>query len=149
MKKRLKITLVLVLTHILVANVYAAPKDMAAKMKMMGHVSPMPSLMMVVKHHADELALTDEQKESLGQWREVSKPKVAGLAKAIMAEEKQITAATLKGENAEFIQKIADSMMEKRMTIIKTKIQCRDNMKTILNDEQWNKVVALYTKDHL
>ncbi len=142
-------TCVLILSHALLIPVHAEPMDRAAKMKMIGHVTPMPPLMMVVKHHADELALTDEQKASLAKWRETSSPKVAALAKAIMAEEKQITEATLKNESAEVIQKMADSVMEKRITIIKTKIQCRDNMKKIMNDKQWDTIVALYTKDHL
>jgi len=148
MKELLQTALVLILSQALLVSVYAEPTGME-KMKMMRHVTPMPPLMMVVKHHADELSLTDEQNENLAKWRETSAVKVAALAKETMAGEKQITEAALKGESTEVIQKIASNVMEKRMSIIKIKIQCRDNMKKILNDEQWEKVVALYTKDHL
>jgi len=119
------------------------------KMQMMRHVTPMPSLMSVAKKHAEMLALSAEQKVEMKKWADVHGPLVNEKAKEIMALEKKINAATLAGEGAATINKLANSVNEGRQYIIDTKLRCRDNLQKILNKDQWTKVIDMYKKMHI
>lgn len=118
--------------------------SMEDKMKVMAHVSPMPSLMMVLARNEDTLKLNDEQKANFKAFKEEHGSKGKELAKAIMMEEKATTEAVLAGEPAEKINAMLKGVLEKREKFGMAKVACRDNMKKTLTEEQWNKVVELY-----
>ncbi|MES9940854.1 MAG: Spy/CpxP family protein refolding chaperone [Candidatus Thiodiazotropha sp. 6PLUC2] len=113
--------------------------------QMMKHASPMPNYMKVVKQHEAALDLSEEQSKELAAWREShGKPMHAKVAQ-ITELEKSIYDATMAGKSKAEILDLASKMLELRSTIISTKIDCRDNMKRVLSEEQFAKVVKLYS----
>lgn len=120
------------------------PMSMEDQIKVMAHVSPIPSLMMVLAKNEDALKLDDKQKEVFKAFREEHGAKGKELAKAIMTEEKAVMEAVLAGEDSEKITEMLKGVMDKREKISAAKLACRDNMKKTLSEEQWNQVVELY-----
>jgi len=128
------------------ANFMPASKmnEMQAKMAMKKHANPMPNLMMVVKKISDKLNLNKEQAAMLKEWSDVRGPVMAKQYKAVMKLETDLKEAALNNEPTEKIAALSDGIMQERMKIIRGKALCRDNMRRILNDEQYNKVKELY-----
>lgn len=112
-------------------------------MAMMKHVSPMPNLMPIAIGNADLLDLSKEQTEALAKGRQERHDKVHGLANEIIADEKAITQAALEGKSKDEINKMSEAVMEKRLGIIDAKASCRDTMRKVLNEEQWNEVINI------
>ena len=110
---------------------------------MMKHVSPMPNLMPIAIGNADLLDLSKEQTEALAKGRQERHDKVHGLANKIITDEKAITQAALEGKSKEDINKMSEAVMEKRLGIIDAKASCRDTMRKVLNEEQWNEVIKM------
>lgn len=122
------------------AQAASMPETMAAVKK----ASPLPGLMMVIKIHGDKLNLSEEQKQSLAVWAKAHHPIVTKLALAVKRGEKSLYKAALAGMSKEDMMVKLEALLEKRRTISVIKMDCRDNMRQILNDEQWNKVIELY-----
>ena len=118
--------------------------DMKEVMKIMTHVSPMPSLMMVVSKNEDTLKLTDEQKANFKKFREEHGAKGKELAKEIIKEEKAIREAVLAGEPTDKIMEMLKGTMQIREKISTSKVMCRYNLKKTLDENQWKKVIEAY-----
>ncbi len=118
--------------------------EMQAKMAMKKHTNPMPNLMMVVKKMGDKLNLSEQQTADLKKWSDARGPVMAKQYKAVMKLEADLNAAALSNEPTERIAALSDGIMQERMKIIRGKALCRDNMRRILNDEQYKKVKELY-----
>lgn len=116
------------------------------KMKMMKHANPMPSLMRVIMKKGDLLNLNDKQKVALKKWRTENNAKTGARAKKVIELEAQMKAKALDGASVEILTSLAKEALGVRMDIIKGKIACRDNMKSILNDQQYKQAIALYKK---
>jgi hypothetical protein len=120
------------------------PSNEKPNMKaVMKHVSPMPNLMPIAIGNADLLDLKKEQTEALAKGREERHDKVHGLANEIIADEKAITQAALEGKSKDEINKMSEAVMEKRLGLIDAKASCRDTMRKVLNEEQWNEVIKI------
>jgi len=128
------------------ANFMPKPKmnEMQAKMAMKKHTNPMPNLMMVVKKIGDKLNLSEDQKAKLKEWSDMRGPVMAKQYKAVMKMEAALKEAALNNAPVEKIAALSDGIMQERMKIIRGKALCRDNMKRILDDKQYNKVKELY-----
>lgn len=129
------------------ANMMPKPMKMdelQAKMAMIKHTNPLPNLMQVVKKMADKLNLTEKQAADLKQWQDERGPVMAKQYKAVVQFEKELKEAALNDEPLGKIDQLADSIMQIRMKIIRGKAFCRDNMKRILDDNQFTKVLELY-----
>ena len=110
----------------------------------MHHANPMPNLMMVVMKKSDELNLTADQQKALAAWREKSRPIFKQQLGKVMMLEKEIMSASLEGaDNAALMSKV-DEMLAVRRDIAERKVNCRDNLKKILNQEQYNMVITTY-----
>lgn len=119
--------------------------DMNLKMTTIKHVNPMPMLMKVITKYADKLELTEQQNAELKQWRDERHPVSKKLIGTIIDLEADIHKAVMNNESLERIDQLADDIMQNRIKMIRSKALCRDNMKRILNEEQYEKVLALYT----
>lgn len=116
----------------------AGKQDMMAMMK---HANPVPNYMRIVVMHGDDLDLTTEQSNQLAKWREKSHHRVNGLVNEVIEGEKALKQASMENKSREEMNQMAQAVMEKRLAIIDVKTRYRDNMRKILNDKQWNKVV--------
>ena len=111
------------------------------------HVNPMPNLMMVIKKKSAELNLTPEQQKALAARRDQSNPVFKDQVSQVRKLENEIMQAALDGADKVALMKKVDEMLAVRRSIAERKVNCRDNMKTILNEEQYNIVIKSY-KEH-
>jgi hypothetical protein len=117
-----------------------------ARMRAMHHANPMPNFMMVVTKKGAELNLTADQEMALAEWREKSRPVIKENVAKVIKLESEIMKASLDGmDNAGLMSKV-DEMLTLRRDIAQRKVNCRDNLKKILNDEQYNTVITAYRK---
>ena len=117
--------------------------------KGMHNLHPMPNLMRVVMLHGDELDLSKEQISELAAWRAATHDKVMARMKALHTTRKVLQEAVLKGGNIAAVNVHLSHMDRVRAEIIAAKVACRDNMRRVLNDQQWNKVVTLYRENYM
>jgi len=105
---------------------------------------PMPSLMRTVKLHGDQLNLTDEQSRQLAAWHDKNHAVVHSKLDEIQAINREMQHAVIDGANRALINGYIARMDALRDEIVSTKLQCRNNMREILNDQQWQTVTRLY-----
>ncbi|OAD23824.1 hypothetical protein THIOM_000330 [Candidatus Thiomargarita nelsonii] len=113
-------------------------------MKAMKHAHPLPNFMLVITQHGDMLALSPEQAQALANWLDKHGPIAKELAMAIKKGEQQLQEASMNGSSKEEIMAQLEALLDKRRQLAEMKTICRDNMRQILSDEQWNEVVSLY-----
>lgn len=113
-------------------------------MSPMRHANPMPNLMKVVSKMGDQLDLTEEQNAELAKWREAHRSDMRATVKDLMRMETELGKAALDGTNRARLMGMYSDIAKTRRDIVTTKITCRDNLKRILTEEQFNKVIALY-----
>lgn len=113
-------------------------------MAMLTHTNPVPNYMQVVVKHGEDLNLSADQSSQLAKWREKAHEKSHGLVKQIIESEKALYQASMENKSRAEISEMAQSIMEKRLAIIDGKTRGRDNMKRILDDKQWAKVINIY-----
>lgn len=112
---------------------------------MMNHASPVPSFMMVVMKHGDQLNLSEQQAAALADWRNANHHPTHKKVAEIHQLEKDMFDASMSGKSKQEIMDIADKAMELRKAVISGKTDCRDSMRAILSEEQYAKVVRLYS----
>lgn len=139
MKKIVFYTLVLFFAF---TNVQAV--SMSEAVAAVKQTTPMPALMMVIRKHGDKLNLSEEQQQSLASWGKKFHPIATKLALAVKNGEKALHDAALNGVSKEDLMAQLEVLLEKRKKLSIIKINCRDNMRQILNDEQWKKLIKLY-----
>ena len=120
--------------------------DQGQNMQQMKHANPMPNLMKVIKRHGDQLNLTTEQNKELAAWRDAHRTKSHSKVSQVNSLEKELFDAAMAGKSKAELMEMASKMLQLRREMIAGKIDCRDNMRRILNDEQYAKVLELYTK---
>ena len=121
-------------------------QDKMARMRAMHHANPMPNLMMVVTKKGAELNLNAEQEMALVEWREKSRPVIKENVAQVLKLENEIMNASLDGADTASLMSQVDEMLVLRRDIAERKANCRDNLKKILNDEQYNLVIKTYRK---
>ena len=119
-----------------------------AKMAMMKHTNPMPNLMTVIVKMGDKLSLTEKQSTELKKWRDAREPINEKVAQTIATLETDLIEAALNNEPVSKIDQLADAIMQNRIKIIRGKALCRENMKRILDDMQYKKVLRMYKQMH-
>ncbi len=125
-------------------NQMQASKGQLGKGKAMRHANPLPNLMKVVKKYSSELNLTAEQKANLTQWSKNNGPIVKGLVKEVINAEMRLNEAALSNASQPDLQDLMDKVLGLRLQLAQRKIACRENMRQVLNNRQWNSVVTLY-----
>ena len=117
--------------------------------KGMHKLQPMPNLMRVVMHHGDQLNLSKQQAAALSAWRAANQDRIHARMKAMATVRKVLQDAVLRGANIAAVNVHLSHMDRVRAEIVAAKVACRDNMRQILNDEQWDKVVELYRQHYM
>jgi len=117
-----------------------------ARMRAIHHANPMPNLMSVVTKKGDELNLNADQEMALAEWREKSRPVIKENVAKVLKLEGEIMKASLDGADKATLMSKVDEMLALRRDIAERKILCRDNLKKILNDDQYNMVITEYRK---
>jgi len=112
----------------------------------MKHANPLPNFMKIIKKHGDQLALNEKQSAALAAWRKNNNKVVHDLANAVMAAEKALHDAAFTDASQAELQDLMDKALHLRLQLAQRKMRCRDNMRSILNENQWQKVVSLYQK---
>ena len=135
MKKTLLCVLVLML-----ANGSAQAMDMAA----VKHAHPLPNFMLVMLEYGEKLNLSEEQQAALKAWGKEHKPLAQQLVSAITQGEKALHQASLEGVSKADMMAQLDGLLEKRKELAEFKTDCRDNMREVLSDEQWEQVIEYY-----
>ena len=119
-------------------------KDKMARMRAMHHANPMPNLMSVVTKKGDELNLNADQEMALAEWREKSRPVIKENVAKVLKLEGEIMKASLDGADKATLMSKVDEMLTLRRDIAERKVSCRDNLRKILNKEQYNTVITAY-----
>ncbi|MEN8220901.1 MAG: hypothetical protein ABFS56_32010 [Pseudomonadota bacterium] len=122
----------------------AAANAGAIDMKAVKHAHPLPNFMLVIIQQGDMLALSPEQAQAVANWRAKHGPIAKKLVMAIKKGEQQLQEASLNGTSKEEIMAQLDALLKTRRQLAEMKTICRDNMRQILSDDQWNEVVSLY-----
>ena len=126
------------------ATIAASGHGMHNFREIMNHANPMPNLMQVVKRHGDELNLTSEQSAALASWRKAHHQPMHDKVMEVDALEKSMYDAAMSGKSKQEIMQMAADLQKMRHNIISTKLDCRDNMRRILNADQYAKVLKFY-----
>lgn len=121
-------------------------KNKGGSMAVFKQTSPMPLLMSVIVKNADKLGLSEAQSTVFTQWRVENMAPSLTLGNDILAGEKAINQAALDGKSKAEIEKMIDSVLEKRKVMARNMLICRDLMVTTLDAMQWEKLVAIYHK---
>jgi hypothetical protein len=137
MKKTLLSCGVLVL---MLANSSAQAVNMAA----VKHAHPLPNFMLVMLEYGEKLNLSEEQQAALKAWGKEHKPLAQQLVSAITQGEKALHQASLEGVSKADMMAQFDGLLEKRKELAEFKTDCRDNMREVLSDEQWEQVIEYY-----
>ncbi len=119
------------------------------KMVLMKHTNPLPNLMQIILKMGDQLSLSQQQLADLEKWHNERSPITSKLAKTIVSLEINLMEAALNNESTMKLDQLADAIMQNRVKMIRGKALCRDNMKRILNNEQYAKVIELYKNKSL
>ena len=112
-----------------------------------GPQHPMPNLMRIVKKHGDQLNLSDDQKTRLAAWREKSHDVAHGKLDDMAAIEQELKNAVIDGANRAQVNGYIARMDALRDEIVSVKLRCRQNMREILNEEQWQTLTGIYRKN--
>ncbi len=137
MKKTLLSCSVLVL---MLANGSAQAVNMAA----VKHAHPLPNFMLVIVNDGEMLDLSEDQQAALKAWGKEYKPLAQQLVSAITQGEKALHQASLEGVSKADMMAQLDGLLEKRKKLAEFKTDCRDNMREVLSDEQWEQVIEYY-----
>jgi Spy/CpxP family protein refolding chaperone len=125
---------------LMLANTSAQAINMAA----VKHAHPLPNLMLVMIEYGEKLNLSEEQQAKLKAWGKEHKPKAKQLVKGIIKAENAIHDAALAGTAKAELMSQLDALLEKRKALAELKTNCRDKMRDVLSDEQWQQVLDYY-----
>jgi hypothetical protein len=112
-------------------------------MKHMVHANPVPNYVSVIKKNSDTLGLSKEQISQVMAWNKANSKQMHDMVMSVIDGEMKMKQASLANANAQEILKIAKEVHETRMNIIEGKTRCRDHIKAILNDDQWEKLTLM------
>lgn len=115
------------------------------KMQQMKYANPMPNLMQIIVKQGDKLNLDEKQQAALKAWREQNHVKVHDMVKKINQLDAEINNKALEGASAKTLQQLASAVMDTRMQLFNAKLACRENMKSVLNKDQYEQVIRLYS----
>lgn len=110
------------------------------------YATPMPNLMMLIESHAYELELDNEQLAVVRNWRKSHHHQTQQWMNELIETEKFMHDAVLEGATDAEVEDYKREVLKKRSDLIDLKARCVKRMRQTLDDEQWNRLVALYQK---
>ncbi len=108
-----------------------------------------PSFMSTVLNHKTELELSEKQQAALALYQEDNARHMRFLIHKAAVLEKSSRKHALKGTDKNKIMAKIDQATKLRKEIASNKLACRDNVRSVLTDFQWKKLVTLYKIDHI
>ena len=116
----------------------------ATNMAAVKHAHPLPNFMLVIVNHGKSLNLSEEQQSALKAWGKEHKPLVKKMVNGITLGEKALHQAALDGASKAHMMAELDGLLEKRKALAEMKTNCRDKMREVLSEEQWEQVINYY-----
>lgn len=107
-------------------------------------VSPMPKFMAVILMHSQDLGLSPDQHKALEKWRLKNMNHWATLFDQVLTLEKGITDDAIVMEDKGELMSRFEEINKKRHEMARMSLECRDNMRKVLDDEQWKMVVEKF-----
>ncbi len=106
-----------------------------------------PNLIAVAEKHAKDLSLSTKQKAAILVWKEDNSKHMRVLMLKTAALENISTEKALKGAKKEDVLSKVEQANGLRKKIAAQKLDCRNNLRSVLNDKQWTKLIAFYDAD--
>lgn len=106
--------------------------------------SPMPKLMAIILMHGSELGLSAEQNKALEQWRLKNMNHWAMLFDNVLNTERRLTSDALAMQDSSQLLADFKDVLAKKEEMATMSLACRDNMRKVLDDQQWNHVIKLF-----
>ena len=94
------------------------------------------------------LNLSEKQARALEDWRNNNHKRMHAMTSEVHKIEQAMNQASMDGASKQEIMRMADKAMNLRYKIISGKTDCRDNMRRILNEEQYVRVLSLYAEQY-
>ncbi len=118
-----------------------------AGMNGMGKKTPLvPNYMRVVVMQGDLLNLTKEQNAKLEEWRSAHHADMQKLKEEIKAKKKSLFEASMKGASSDELIHLLNEKNKLEQKMVENKTECRDFLREVLTEEQWNKLLDAYGK---
>ncbi len=118
--------------------------SMKHDMKNTPQLSEMPDLMKVVVTHGDKLKLSGKQQTELKKWRKSNKEYVQGMVKSIKKANKELMDLALGDADKAALEAQYAKIAGLRKSLVDAKIACRDNLRQVLDADQYQTLQALY-----
>ena len=114
-------------------------------MMLVMHANPaFPNLTGVAIKNAAELDLSSEQVTKLKAWTREHGDEIKQLFQQVAFIEKELIQDALAGQSEAELMAKFEKTLAMRKEIAKTKIACRDNMKSILTKQQFDRLASIY-----
>lgn len=107
-------------------------------------VSPMPKLMVIVLMQSDKLELSPEQANALEKWRIDHMNRWSAMFDKVVRSEKKLTQEALAMAPAETLEAQFSELLQIRKEMASMSLACRDNLRKVLSDSQWQTLVTLF-----
>lgn len=139
---------VLMFGLIFLASFAQAEVEMDKKQFMadMMDANPVPNYVLMIKNNAEKLGMFADQMKAVKAWNSKHSSKMSEWVKAVIEGEQKLKMASLNGRSMDEILEMSQSVHESRQAIIQGKTECRDHIRGILDENQWNKLVVLIKK---
>ncbi len=120
-----------------------AAAEKAQYISMLYHANLMPNYMPVLMKNAKSIALSSEQTGKLKSWIAANNKKSKNVVKKIVQLENDLALASINADDKPTLMKKYSEIADLRIKLASSKADCRDNIRSILSAEQWNKLVKL------
>ncbi len=135
---------ILMLVSLLISFGFA---QMQGMQMMAGPGQPMPNYNGFVLEHAEELGISQAKIDKIKEFRKSAGPIMKEMLGKLQQINAQIKQADLDGASIEELLALEEKAEEWRVKAASSKIDCRANNKSILGEEDWQKMIALYREE--
>jgi len=118
--------------------------DQIDKIEVMMHATPLPRYMSVVLSNKEVLDIDKKQYQQLTKISKDKSPQAVEMAYKIGEIEKDIYQLSLDNAKKELLVTKFEKALELRTILATMKLDCRDKVMEILNEQQWNDLITLY-----
>jgi len=117
------------------------------KFEVMKHATALPRYMSVILSNKEALNIDANQEQQLTDVSKEKSPQAVKMAYEIIDVEKEIHQLSLDKAKKELIATSFEKSLELRTNLATMKLDCRDEVLEILNERQWNDLIALYQEN--
>ena len=114
------------------------------KTEVMLHATSQPNYMNFILKNKEALNIDKEQYQKLEEIRKVKSPKAVKTAYSIKEIEEKIYQLSLDNIEKESLLNNLEKTLELRTSLANMKLDCRNKVLEILNEEQWNELLKMY-----